>query len=188
VRSCSATRDLRRDNGSRSVRGRQSANPRLTGGLVMHEQAKRSRASPVGIRYMAAGSKRAAIRVAWSACWDLPALASHVGKFTWRRPTAVGYGRGGSSLRVPNAGAPGRAATRPRQPPLPGLLQPGSIASCLVSRGSHASRADPLRSSTQRAQRYRRRPLATTGSPARSSPPDRLHRAAGLRGHFDDRS
>jgi hypothetical protein len=106
MRSCSATRDPRRDNGSRSVRGRQSASPRITGGLVSHDQAKRSGASPVGLRDMPAGSKRAAIRVAWSTRWDLPALASHVGKLTWRRPTAVGDERGGASLRVPNAERP----------------------------------------------------------------------------------
>jgi hypothetical protein len=50
------TRDPRRHNGSRSVRGRQSANPRTSGGLVIHEQAKRSHASPVGIRDIGTGS------------------------------------------------------------------------------------------------------------------------------------
>ena len=68
MRSCSATRDPRRDNGSRSVRGRQSASQRIPGGLVSHDQAKRFLASPVGIRDMATGSKRAANRIAWSAC------------------------------------------------------------------------------------------------------------------------
>ena len=102
--------------------------------------------------------------------------------------------------RVISPGAKCRSA-RPRchstsSTLVPGVLQPDSLASCSVSkrtgsdgsRGSHAWRADPLRSSTQRAQRCRRRPLATTGPPARSSPPDRLHGAVGLRGHLDDRS
>src|SRR4029450_5097630 len=40
--SCSTTRDPRRDKGPRSVRGRQSANPRITGGLVSSDQDKRS--------------------------------------------------------------------------------------------------------------------------------------------------
>jgi hypothetical protein len=78
MRSCSTTRDPRRDNGSRSVRGRQSANPRTSGGLVMSDQARRSFASPVGIRDPPTGSKRAAIRGAWSACLDLPALGSQM--------------------------------------------------------------------------------------------------------------
>jgi hypothetical protein len=68
MRWCSATRDPRRDNGSRSVRGRQSADPRITGGLVSHKQAKRARASRIGIWDTPTGSKRAANRVAWSAC------------------------------------------------------------------------------------------------------------------------
>jgi hypothetical protein len=45
-------------------RGRQSANPRITGGLVSHDQAKRSRANPVGVRDTPTGSKRAATPVA----------------------------------------------------------------------------------------------------------------------------
>jgi hypothetical protein len=90
VPSCSATRDPRRDNGSRSVRGRQSASPRIAGGLVSHDQAKRSRARPDGIRDRPTGSKRAAIRVAWPACSVPSALGSHEGrKLTWRRPTAA---------------------------------------------------------------------------------------------------
>jgi hypothetical protein len=79
MRSCSTTRDPRRYNGSRSVRGRQSANPRITGGLVSHDQGKRVRANPVGIRDTPTGSKRAAIPVAWSACRDPPALAATYG-------------------------------------------------------------------------------------------------------------
>jgi hypothetical protein len=63
-------------------RGRQSANPRLTGGLVSHDQAKRSRASPDGIRDTPTGSKRAATPVAWPACRDLPELGSHLRKLT----------------------------------------------------------------------------------------------------------
>jgi hypothetical protein len=79
MRSCSTTRDPRRHNGSRSVRGRQSANPRITGGLVSHEQAERSRAARFGTWETPTGSKRAAVRVAWSACRDLPALGSTYG-------------------------------------------------------------------------------------------------------------
>jgi hypothetical protein len=45
--SCSTTRDPRRGNGSRSVRGRQSADPRSPGGLVGHHQRKRSAAGPL---------------------------------------------------------------------------------------------------------------------------------------------
>jgi hypothetical protein len=94
----------------------------------------------------------------------------------------------GSSLRVPNAGAPGRAANSTSSTPVPGVLQPDSIASCLVSRGSHAWRADSLSGIDAACAAVSERPLATTGSPARSLPPDRLHGAAGLRGHLDDRS
>jgi hypothetical protein len=56
MRSCSATRDPRRDNGSRSVRGRQSANQRIPGGLVSSEQGKRFAAGQVGAANAAAGS------------------------------------------------------------------------------------------------------------------------------------
>jgi hypothetical protein len=113
--SCSTTRDPRRDKGPRSVRGRQSANPRITGGLVSHEQAKRSLVSSTGIRDMATGSKRAAIRVPWSACPDLPALGSQVRKLTLRRPASVGSGAAGLAGR-PGAGPPGYPASRPRDP------------------------------------------------------------------------
>jgi hypothetical protein len=124
-----------------------------------------------------------------NACWDLPAPASHAGKLTWRRPTAVGDGRGGSSLRVPDAGAPGRAANSTSSTPGPRSLATRLHCQLLgVPRQPCMASRFPLWSSTQRAQRYRRRPLATTGSPARSLPPDRLHGAAGLRGHLDDRS
>jgi hypothetical protein len=48
----------------------------------MHDQAKRSRASPDGIRDTSTGSKRAATPVAWPACRDLPELGSHLRKLT----------------------------------------------------------------------------------------------------------
>src|SRR5829696_4761848 len=101
MRSCSATRDPRRDNGSRSVRGRQSANPRITGGLVIHEQAKRSPAQPVGIRNTPTGSKRA-VTLSLDLLTGRPrALAATYEARTLRRPTLVGYRRGGSSRRAP---------------------------------------------------------------------------------------
>jgi hypothetical protein len=46
---------------------------------VSHDQGKRVRANPVGIRDTPTGSKRAAIPVAWSACRDPPALAATYG-------------------------------------------------------------------------------------------------------------
>ena len=46
---------------------------------MSHEQAKRFLASPVGIRDMATGSQRAAIRVAWSACRAFLRLAASYG-------------------------------------------------------------------------------------------------------------
>ena len=52
-----ATRDPRRDKGSRSVRGRQSANPRITGGLVSHDQGKRLAAGLVGHRGSLSGQQ-----------------------------------------------------------------------------------------------------------------------------------
>jgi len=58
-------------------RGRQSANPRTFGGLVMSEQARRFPTAPADVLNAAAGSKRAAIRVAWSACRDCTSAVHH---------------------------------------------------------------------------------------------------------------
>ena len=57
---------------------------------MTHDQAKRFLASPVGIREIAMGSKRAAIRVAWSACQGPSCACSELRKLTLR-PASVGY-------------------------------------------------------------------------------------------------
>jgi hypothetical protein len=61
---------------------------------VSHDQAKRSLLRPIGIRDMATGSKRAANRIAWSACGPSPLTA-----MTGARPAAAsispGYRLGG---------------------------------------------------------------------------------------------
>ena len=145
MRSCSATRDLRRDNGSRSVRGRQSANPRITGGLVSPEQANAPAPAPSasGTCPRAANGQQSVSLGLLAG--DLAALASHVGKLTWRRPTSVGDERGGSSRRVPNAGAPGLAATRPRQPRSQDFCnQTPSSAAWVPRQPCMASRSPPV--------------------------------------------
>ena len=140
MRSCSATRDPRRDNGSRSVRGRQSASPRIPGGLVSPDQGKRSRASPDGIRDTPTGSKRAATPVAWPACRDLPELGSHLRKLTLAS-ASIGRlpARQVVSVGRQDADAGGHHAARPRRPRACSTSQPGSVASCSASRGSRCS-------------------------------------------------
>lgn len=99
-------------------KGKAEREPAVTGGLVMHEQAKRSHASPVGIRDIGTGSKRAAIRAAWSACRDLPALGSQLRKLTLQA----------SSSRLPaRQVSPGRALVQVHPATLPlGLVTPCS--------------------------------------------------------------
>jgi hypothetical protein len=119
--SCSTTRDPRRDKGPRSVRGRQSANPRITGGLVSHEQAKRSLVRPGDLRDMATGSKRAAIRLAWSACWG-PSGAWQ--PRTRAHPAAANIGRlparqvvSGAKMQAPRPPCRSTSSTRVRSSP-----------------------------------------------------------------------
>jgi hypothetical protein len=91
-------------------RGRQSANPRITGGLVSHDQGKRFTGADVSAANAATGSKRAAILVAWSACRDVPGLGSQLRKLTLRRPASVGLARQvvapGARLQVHQATLP----------------------------------------------------------------------------------
>ena len=155
-------------------KGKAEREPAVTGGLVIPEQAKRSLASPVGIRDMAMGSKRAAIRVAWSACRPSCAWRPRTEAHTLRRPTSVGYRRGGSSR-----GAPGCRSTRlichstsstsrsqyPRhRTPSPAARRPEAATA--------AWRAAPSGHRLSVRSGYRKRPRATTGSPSRSLPPD----------------
>jgi hypothetical protein len=106
------------------------ANVRITGGLVSHDQAKRFLASPVGIRDMATGSKRAAICVAWSAwgepsrVWQ-PRAEGHTPAATISRYRAVGRRAGRQ-----NAGAPGALPLDLVDPTFAAPSQPDSIASC----------------------------------------------------------
>jgi hypothetical protein len=94
-------------------KGKAEREPAVPGGLVNHDQAKRSRAAPLGTRYAPTGSKRAAIRVAWSACRDLPALGL---------------------VQVHSATLPlDYPASRPRDPMFAVPSQPDSIVSCSAS-------------------------------------------------------
>ena len=146
------TRDPRRYNGSRSVRGRQSANPRITGGLVIPEQAKRSLASPVGIRDTLTGSKRAAALSLGLLAGTFLRLAATYGS----SHTAAANISRLPARRVVSPGA--RMQVHPTNLPLDLVdlafavpSPPDSIASCSASRGSHCSVASSsLRSSTQR--------------------------------------
>ena len=103
------TRDPRRDNGSRSVRGRQSANPRITGGLVSHDQGKRFLASPVGIRDMArAATGQQSVSLGLLAATFR--AGSQLRKLTLRRPASVGTVAGRIAGRH-DAGTPGYPAS-----------------------------------------------------------------------------
>jgi hypothetical protein len=166
MRSCSATRDPRRDNGSRSVRGRQSANPRITGGLVSHDQAKRSRASPDGIRDTPTGSQRAATPVAWPACRDLPELGSHLRKLTLAS-ASIGRlpARQVVSVGRQDADAAGHPAARPRRLHARSTSQPGSVASCSASRGSRCSIASRSPTAIDSACAVVSQAARTEGSP-----------------------
>jgi hypothetical protein len=84
-------------------RGRQSANQRITGGLVSHDQAKRSHAARVGIRDTPTGSNLCCLVCLWG---------------TYRRLAA----RYGSTTRAPaaHAGHPEPAGrSRPAGPARP---------------------------------------------------------------------
>jgi hypothetical protein len=82
---------------------------------VGHDQAKRSYANLFGIRNTPTGSKRAAIRVAWSACWDLPRLAAMYGGSHTGSANISRLARGGRLAGRRDAGTPG-TAIGPRRP------------------------------------------------------------------------
>jgi hypothetical protein len=123
-------------------RGRQSAGPRITGGLVSHEQAKRSRASSDGTRDTPTGSRRAVNGVAWPACPRGPSGAWQ--PRTGAHPAAAGIG-GLAARQVVAWGA----SCRYTQPPAPNLVdpafaepsQPGSVA--VARRPEAAAAASP---------------------------------------------
>jgi hypothetical protein len=86
VPSCSATRDPRRDNGSRSVRGRQSANPRIPGGLVSSTRGNASSPARSAARMRPRAANGQQLPLLGLLGRDPCMLPSHVRKRAVRRP------------------------------------------------------------------------------------------------------
>lgn len=137
-------------------KGKAEREPAVTGGLVSHDQDKRSHASPVRVRDVGTGSKRAAIRVAWSACRDLPALGSQLRKLTLQRQQQPVTGAAGLAGR-PGAGPPGYPASRPRDPMFAVPSQADSIA-------SYSASQPPARRQSLRDSGCTRRQLRSLGA------------------------
>ena len=134
---------------------------------------------------MATGSKRAAIRLAWSACpGTFRSLAATYASSSCGGQHPVGYRRG-RSCRAPSCRYTRRPAARPRRPafavprnrtPPPAARRPEAATA--------AWRAAPSGHRLSVCSGYRKRPRATTGSPARSCHRTSLNGAAGRWGHF----
>jgi len=139
-------------------KGKAEREPAVTGGLVSHDQAKRSRAAPVGPQVTPTGSERAAICVAWSACqghsgdWQ-PGMGAH--------PAAASIGRLPARQVVsPGAKMQVHPATLPLDLVDPAFAVARNQAPSPVARRPEAAAAawpaDLPRLSAQRAQWYRR--------------------------------